>query len=300
MSEENLAAVDDSEAAVAAARGPSYTSAEDLCLVKAFMRTSEDSIVGANQRSNQFKAKFFEEYKRLIKDVNGRLGTSFPDRTQASAFNRFKKMSRLALKLIGCKASVGDPPSGDTEREEWDKAVKKAFVTRNANAKNIIENVYTCKNFLEEFPKWRTYEEDDQAAANKKRSRPEGNKKAKEKKADQQFVLNCLSSTSSANNEEAQKKQRLMEKKEEALSVIGESMSMVAKAMVNNQELQLLPYLSPDSKKKLANAMFNKKMAELEAEHQGNGNADRGRNLSNRVSDMTATRDNVSSPLTTN
>ena len=129
---------------------------EDLGLCKAFIQASEDSVLGANQRSNQFKTGFFEEYKKLVVTMNERCGTFYVEQTQASAFNRFKKMSRLALKLIGRENSAGDPLSGDNDKNEWEKQVRKTFVTRNPDANNFVENVYTCKHFLQNFPKWRT------------------------------------------------------------------------------------------------------------------------------------------------
>jgi hypothetical protein len=56
--------------------GPNYTYTKDLCLCKAFIRASKDSVAGVNQRTNQFKAKFFEEFKKLVIEVNNRCGTS--------------------------------------------------------------------------------------------------------------------------------------------------------------------------------------------------------------------------------
>jgi hypothetical protein len=227
-----------------------------------FVRASEDATVGCNQRTNQFNAKFWDEYKNLIKIANDRMGTSFGFRTKASAYNRSKKMSRFALKLIGCEKSAGDPPSGDTGKEEWEKSVRKIFVTRNPDGKNMVENIYMVKIFLQDFPKWQAYEEEDTANAAKKRARPEGTKKAKEKKADQQFVMKCLASTSGTEDEQANKK-RYVEKKEsffETMSIVVKSM---AQSMEDSNDMKLLSYLSPNSKAKLAKTIFAKKMSKL-------------------------------------
>ena len=85
-----VASNDDEVVVVATSRGPSYTSIEDLSLCKAFIRSSEGAVVGANQRSNQFKAKFHDNYKAILKIVNER---------NNGAFNRFS---------IGCLQSILD------------------------------------------------------------------------------------------------------------------------------------------------------------------------------------------------
>lgn len=48
------------QAVEAVTRGPNFTPQEDLELVKAWVCTSEDPIVGAGQKATEFKEKFVE------------------------------------------------------------------------------------------------------------------------------------------------------------------------------------------------------------------------------------------------
>jgi hypothetical protein len=49
-----------------ASRGPNFTVTKDLCCAKAFIRASDDPVHGTNQKSQQFKAWVYDEYRSLI------------------------------------------------------------------------------------------------------------------------------------------------------------------------------------------------------------------------------------------
>ena len=70
-------------------------------MAQAFIRASEDSVVGANQHSNQLKAKFYENYKQLILEVHSRCGTPYGNQTQVSAFNEVPCMPAQHLSING-------------------------------------------------------------------------------------------------------------------------------------------------------------------------------------------------------
>lgn len=144
---------------------------------KAFVAASEDATVGRNQKSNDFKAKFFLCYCKIIADYNKSFGTSYSVWNAKSIWNRFRKISRLVLKLVGTVESVGDPPSGDTDCEEYDKQLKLTYIGCQPEAKNIYDNVLVSMEFLKDKPKWKRYQqkEDEAAAASKKKAEwPEG------------------------------------------------------------------------------------------------------------------------------
>lgn len=192
-------------------RGPNFSCAEDYELARAWVATGEDAVVGTNQRTGDFKKKFNEAYYLLVKGTNDSVGTTYPlNRGDNSAYNRFRKISRLCLKLIGVEKTVGDPPSGDTEKIEWDKRVKQLFFKQNPDGKNTLENIMAARSFLGDHPKWISYEESESAV---KRPRPEGNKKAKEKEADKKFVLDCMNNSVSGTGDESNKRQRHIEKR---------------------------------------------------------------------------------------
>ena len=75
---------------LAGKKGPNMTMAEDVELAKAFVATSEDSIVGSNQKSADFKAKMLQNYNKLISTCNRAYHQSYTTRkNQNSLFNRF-------------------------------------------------------------------------------------------------------------------------------------------------------------------------------------------------------------------
>lgn len=278
-------------------RGPSYQMTEDLVLCKAFIATSEDPVVGTNQRSGDFKNKFHLNYVSLIREYNDGYGTAYGDRNGLSALNRFKKMSRFVLKFIGTEESAGDPPSGDTGREEHDKLVKETYLSRYPEAVNMVEAVIHCKDFLINSPKWRTYQQGEEESAETKkreRERPVGTKKAKEKKADHELVRQCLSVAESV---EKPKKKKLRQKKEEFMTKVGASLDVVV-ATINatleeQNDLKFLSMCSPKSKKKLQKEMFHAKMRKLRGTENRVLKADRVLKASSKTSNLS-----VNSPLT--
>jgi hypothetical protein len=188
-------------------KGAKFTPMEDLELCKAFVGASEDATVGTDQKGSDFKLKMFEIYRKLIDEHNQTWSTKYQYRMGHSNYHRFKKISKYLLKYIGIEEAAGDPPSGDTDRIEWLKEIKETFLQRNPDAKNILEDLLFCKPYLEESPKWRSFEENntevqEQAA---KKARPDGNKKAKQKKAD----LEIIKKITGQNREESQQEKRV-------------------------------------------------------------------------------------------
>jgi len=110
-------------------KGPNMTMAEDIELVKSFVVTSDESIVGSNQKSADFKAKMLQNYNKLIANYDGMHHQSYPTRkNQNSLLNRFKAHSRLVLKMLGIKETMGEPPSGDTDREKFNQMIRDTWV----------------------------------------------------------------------------------------------------------------------------------------------------------------------------
>ena len=181
-----------------AKRGANFGVAEDVYACKAYVRVSEDPVSGVGQKATDFKAQIHVEYVKMVKSHNARYNTSYAERSANSVFNRFKKMSRFSLKLIGIEIQIGDPPSGDTDKDEWEKQIKEAFVERVVEAGNMYESVIACKLFLEGIPKWRTWQEEEgrREEAGKKRVRSSGTKAAKQKEQDKRVIQGFLSGNS--------------------------------------------------------------------------------------------------------
>lgn len=251
--------------ASAVKRGPNFSCAEDYELARAWIATSEDAVVGANQRHGDFKKKFNESYYQLVKQCNDTVGSSYPlTRGDNSAHNRFRKISRLCLKLIGIEKAVGDPPSGDTQKEEWDLRVKELFFKKNPDGKNILENILAARSFLGDHPKWIAYEESEECG--KKRVRPEGNKKAKEKEADKKFIVDCMQNSIAGGSD---KKLKYTEKKEGFMEAVSTSVAVAVQAftssMAESNELKLLEWLDPDERRSMAKKLLEAKLAKAEA-----------------------------------
>jgi hypothetical protein len=141
------------------AKGANFSPTEDLELCKAFVAASEDATVGTDQKGSDFKLKMFEIYCKLITEHNKKYETRYNFRMGHSNFHRFKKISKFTLKWIGVEEAAGEPPSGDTDKIEWLKNCKETFLLQNPDGKTVLESVLFCKEFLEECPKWRPFEE---------------------------------------------------------------------------------------------------------------------------------------------
>lgn len=89
-------------------KGPNMTLLEDIELAKAFVATSEDSIVGSNQKSADFKAKMLSNYNVLVAKHNKNYTKQCVQRNNKnSLYARFKHLSRLTLKMLGIEETMG-------------------------------------------------------------------------------------------------------------------------------------------------------------------------------------------------
>jgi hypothetical protein len=241
-------------------KGPNFTTVEDLELCKAFIAASDDATVGTDQKSAEFKLKMFENYCKLIDEHNEAFDTSYLYRQGHSNFLRFKRISKYALKWIGIEESAGDPPSGDTEKIEWLKQIKETFLQRHPDGKNILENVLFCKEFLQESPKWRSFEESQDKVQRKKR--PSGSKKSKQVKADMEIIQRIT-----GNSEKQKKKEASIQKHQKAQRDFMQSatngMSAIAAVLSEQNDTKLLEMMTPTTRNEMAKQMFKLKMKKL-------------------------------------
>jgi len=192
--------------AVAAAgkKGPNMTMPEDVEMAKAFVATSEDNIVGSNQKSSDFKSKMLVNYNELIRKYNRLFSQQCVLRSnQNSLFSRFKSHSRMVLKMIGIEETMGAPPSGDTDRERFNQMIKDTWAKRNPDDCKLVDTIWALKLALSKHPKWRKFQTDEDAADDVKRkkreakqSRPVGSKKAKQAESDKKLMQSLVSTVS--------------------------------------------------------------------------------------------------------
>ena len=194
--------VDEAAPKATTGRGPRWAVAEDTELCKAWIATSEDATVGANQKGATFKAKFLLNYSHLLKDYNKIMGTSHGLRTAGSCHSRFGRLSRLVLKYIAIEEQMGKPPSGDTDRDIYDTKCKDVFLQRHSDASNILDSVLVCKEVLRGHPKWRSFQSEEDSDAKKraenKKARPQGTKKAKQLEADRKMIEKIVTAKEAA------------------------------------------------------------------------------------------------------
>jgi hypothetical protein len=105
------------------------------------------------------------------------------------------------MKYIAIKKTAGDPPSGDSNREEWLSACKETFNERHPDGKNLLDSILVCQEFLQESPKWEAFERKKNEAQLKKQ--PVGTKKVKQENSDEKMVKRVLLVTS---DEQSKKK----------------------------------------------------------------------------------------------
>jgi hypothetical protein len=171
-------------------KGANFTLSEDLMICQSFVAASEDGTVGTDQKASDFMLKMFEIYCKLLDAHNKKNNTKFEYRQGHSNFSRFKKLSKYVLKLIGIEETAGDPPTGDNDLNEWREKCKETFIQRHPEAKPLFDNVVFVKDYLQECPKWRPFEEANLPTAdrNNKKKGPDGSKKQKQLKHDLEIV----------------------------------------------------------------------------------------------------------------
>jgi hypothetical protein len=125
------------------AKGKNYSSAEDEFLARAWKNTSEDSIVGTDQKSSAFWKRVQADYNDLVQ------GTSFAARTDIGVKNRFRNtISPLCMKFHAIyKRARSENPSGETDFEKIALGVyKKDF--------GCEFQMVSAWNVLKSSPKW--------------------------------------------------------------------------------------------------------------------------------------------------
>jgi hypothetical protein len=249
------------------AKGANFSPTEDLELCKAFVATSEDATVGTDQKGAEFKVKMFDVYCKLINDHNKKFQTSYNFRMGHSNFQRFKKISRFALKWIGVEEAAGEPPSGDTDKIEWLKNCKDTFLAQNPDGRSVLENVLFCKDFLQECPKWRPFEESNEAAAAaagaKRKERPIGSKKAKQLKKDMELVAQISGMSRDKVNEKEQLIVNHQQAQQNFMNQVGNGMSAFAAVLSEQNDAKLLEMMTPRTRNKMAKQMFQVKMQKM-------------------------------------
>jgi hypothetical protein len=242
-------------------KGPNFTPIEDLMLAMAFIKGSEDPTVGTDQKSVDFKSKMFEFYCRLIDEHNGKFGTSYQYRQGHSNYLRFKKISKFTLKFIGIEEAAGDPPTGDNDRAEWEKNVKETYCERHPDGKNILESVLNCKDFLQESPKWRPFEESSDRAS-KRTKRPMGSKKSKQMKQDLEVIKKITGNTKTQKKRD-KSMQKHQKAQQEFMNGATSGMAALAAVLSEQNDVKLLDCMTPTTRNEMAKKMLNLKMKKL-------------------------------------
>lgn len=240
-------------------RAARFTPSEDLELCRAFIAASEDETVGTDQKSADFQKKMQENYVALLREHNSTNGTNYPNRAAHSNYARFRKVSKYLLKYKSCEETAGDPPSGDNDKIEWLKCIKETYYHRNptSEAKNILENILYCKDFLYRSPKWQAFEEnnDEGSGGSAKKNRPMGSKRAKQAQSDEKLIRKVVSLNK---DEKAKKKYR--KNKEAFMSKVGDA---ITASMEQRNDAQLLQMCSPASRNMFAKQIIKEKIKQM-------------------------------------
>jgi len=282
-------------------KGPNMTLLEDIELAKAFVATSEDSIVGSNQKSTDFKAKMLSNHNVLIAKHNKNYTKQHVQRNNKNSLcARFKHLSRLTLKMLGIEETMGEPPSGDNDREKFNEMIKQTWIKRNPDDSRHCDVVWMYRVILRKHPKWRKFQSDEDAVDEQKRrkreakqARPLGAKKAKSAAADKQLIQNLVTTVSedaktvnSAGMEKVSGSIEVVTKgkaSEQAgsfsasgsvhlltcrSSAFVESIQAQNAHLMSQNDLRLMESLSPTSKKTMAKNMAQLRMAEMQKQIQ--------------------------------
>jgi len=150
--------------------------AEDVELAKSFVATSEDSIVGSNQKSADFKAKMLQNYNKLIEKYNRMHHQSYPRRKNPnSLFNSLDAHSRPVLKMLGIKETMGETPSGDTDAEKFNQMIRGTWVKQNPDNACLCDAIWNLHVVLSKHPKWRKFQSDEGREIETRKKKREAN-----------------------------------------------------------------------------------------------------------------------------
>jgi hypothetical protein len=243
-----------------ATRGPKWTPTENMILCRAFIATSEDPVVGTDQKSADFQLKLHANYKQLLCEHNREHRTHYLERKCGSNFNQFKKLSKAVLKYIGVEDNAGDPPSGDSDKSVWLESCRETFNERYADMKNLLDSVLMCKDFLQQSPKWEAFEKKMEGNVKK---RPMGTKKAKQAKSDEILVKRVLSVST---DEKSKKKHQ--KNKDNFMAKMSGGIDAITRNMSDKNDQDLLTLCSPRTQKKLAAELLKERIKRMQTERK--------------------------------
>jgi hypothetical protein len=244
-----------------ATRGPNWSPTEHMILCRAFIATSEDPIVGTDQKGAEFQQKLHANYKQLLGEHNQEHRTHYHERKCTSNFNQFKKLSKAVLKYIGVEDNAGDPPSGDSDKAVWLESCREAFNERYSDMKNLLDSVLLCKDFLQQSPKWEAFEK--KMEGNQKKKRPVGTKKAKQAKSDEKLVKRVLSVCT---DEKAKKKHQ--KNKDDFMAKMSSGIDVMTRNMSDKNDQELLTLCSPRTQKTLAAELMRERIRRMQTERK--------------------------------
>ena len=195
-----------SEAGVKGARGPAFTSFEDLLICKAFIAASEDPTVGTYQKGSNFQLKVHQIYCKFLDDHEkisssllmavppsntNQIPSTFNRRTSKSILDRFKNVIAPRVNKFMAIVEVTPRESGKND-DDFLEQCKELFALQTTYGD--FEPFRKCYDYLINKPKfasWRGLHMN--GAATVKKERPIGSKQAKETKAVKEVARKVIS-----------------------------------------------------------------------------------------------------------
>jgi hypothetical protein len=157
--------------------------------------------------------------------------------------------------------NVGEPPSGDNDKAEWENGCRQMFCDRYPDMKNLLDSVLYCKDFLQQSPKWEAFEKKKEEALKKKR--PKGTKKAKQESNDEKLVKRVISVST---DEKSKKKHR--NNKDRFMAKSGDCLDAISRTLADKNDTDLLGFCSPTTQKKLAAELVRERIKRMQFDRQ--------------------------------
>ncbi|CAM6091189.1 unnamed protein product [Calypogeia fissa] len=148
----------------ASSQGKNFNSAELKLLCYSYLEISQDPLVGAGQRKQDFWIRTYEHY-----DKNK--GANWTPRSQKSLESKWSEVRKATTRFIGCHKTIKDlNPSGLSTKDIFNKA-KELYKERDLKKKDFPFHV--CYFILKDMSHW--LDPTDQMAKGKKgQERPNG------------------------------------------------------------------------------------------------------------------------------
>ena len=160
-------------------RGRQASSFENMLVARSWINASEDPIVGAGQKGDQFNSKHVELYNKMVRDAIAKRTDGYEtiDETRNTTFpiTQFNRLRKITYAFLSVRKQLPQT-SGDNSKEEYYERIrpKVADLLKKKSLPHGKPGKFeSVVDYLKRHPKFMSYME-----ASEKVARPKGKRRA--------------------------------------------------------------------------------------------------------------------------